>query len=61
MTLSEEQIQQLIEEALRGARPPMRRWIGESPRAYDAADAIAEGIAYGVRQGVHNLGLGPKP
>lgn len=55
MKLTEEQVQQVIDAAMRGARPPMERALGRSPKAYDHADKIAEGIAYGIREGLKAL------
>lgn len=57
--LTKKQVTLLTERALQSARPPMKRWLGEGPRGYDAADDIATGVARGIEKGLTELGLMP--
>lgn len=57
--MTDEQIRQVIEHVMaHGARSAMRRAIGDRTTAqFDRADAVAEGIAAGVRDAIEELGL----
>lgn len=57
LVLDKADVDHIIERCLQRARPPMKKWLGERTRGYDAADEIAEGIARGIRQGLAEKGL----
>lgn len=59
--LTDEETERLVQRTLVGARPAMAKAIGDrTPAQYDRADRVAEGIAYGLREALADVGLRPR-